>query len=91
MKYSLIAAAMLAASGQPAQLDDGETLPVGMTNSELPPEVAEVAEALEKIAESARYDADPRKPAADLARLLAAYFRTPDSPAPVAPVAPAGA
>jgi hypothetical protein len=79
MKYSLIAMAVLASKGEWPQLDAGETLPVAMTNAELPAEVAEVAVALEDIAENARYAADPRKPAADMARVLAAYFRTPDS------------
>lgn len=82
MKYSLIAVAFLASIGQPVQLDDGEALPVAMTNAELPAEVAEVATALEFIAENARYAADPRKPAADMALVLAAYFRTPDALTP---------
>ena len=85
MKYSLIAVAMLAASGQRPQLDEGEALPVAMTNAELPAEVAEVATALEDIAENARYAADPRKPAADMSRVLAAYFRTPDALTPATP------
>lgn len=78
MKYSLIALAVLAAMGQHPQLDEGEALPVALTNAELPGEIAEVATALEEIAENARYAADPRKPAGDVARVLAAYFRTPD-------------
>lgn len=71
--------AVLAASGQHPTIDDGETLPVPLRNDELIAEVAEVATALEDIAENARYAADPRKPAADIARVLAAYFRTPDT------------
>ena len=79
MKYSLIALAGFAASGQHPVIDDGEALPVPMTNFELPIEVAEIATSLEEIAENARYAADPSKPAADMARLMAAYFRTPDT------------
>lgn len=83
MKYSMIALAVLASVGQHPSIDEGETLPVGMKNDELAPEVSEIAEALEAIAENARYAADPRKPASDLARVLAAYFRTPDTIAAV--------
>lgn len=83
MKYSLIQLAVLASTGQPVSLDDGEALPVGLTNAELTPEVAEITTALEEISDTARHAADPRKPAADLARVLAAYFRTPDAPAAV--------
>ena len=79
MKYSLIDLAVLASIGRNPATEAGETLPVPMTDAELPPEVAEIATALEDIAANARYAADPRKPAADTARVLAAYFRTPDS------------
>ena len=79
MKYSLIALAVLASMGHHPQLEEGETLPVALTNEELPAEIAEVATALEEIAANARYAADPRKPSADVARVLAAYFRTPDN------------
>ena len=83
MKYTLVDLAVLAASGQHPVLEKDETLPVALTNEELSKEVAEVATALENIAENARYAADPRKPADDMARVLAAYFRTPDEVAAV--------
>lgn len=84
MKYSLIALAVLASMGQQPQLEEGEALPVALSNEELPTEIHELAVALEDIAANARYAADARKPAADMARVLAAYFRTPDAPAAAA-------
>jgi len=49
-----------------------------MGNSELPEPVRDVATELELIAKEARHAADPREPAARIALVLAAYFRTPD-------------
>lgn len=80
MKYSLIHLAVLASLGQHPTLEEGEALPVALSNDEMPVEVAELATALEDIADNARYAADPRKPAADTAKVLAAYFRTAEAP-----------
>ena len=80
MKYSLIQIAVLESLGQHPTLDEGETLPVPLSNDDLPVEVSQLATALEDIAANARYAADPRKPAGDTARVLAAYFRTAEAP-----------
>ena len=76
MKLSLIYLALLSLAGSPVPADAERATPV--PDADLPPAVLEAAEALEKIAAEAKYSADPREPAAKVAAVMAAYFRTAD-------------
>lgn len=70
--------AALAAMGQAPALAEGETALKALSNDELPEPARDLVVALDDIAATARHAADPREPAARVAAVLAAYFRTPD-------------
>lgn len=59
-------------------MTDETTAEATTTPEVLHPATEKLLEKLDDIAENARYAADPRKPAGDMAAALAEYYRTPD-------------
>ena len=75
---TLIALAAMEAMGTLTPEIEAQKQPEALKNEDMPDAARALVKELETIAETAKHAADPRTPAATMAAVLAAYFRTPD-------------